>query len=173
MDTDTDEYRVIRAPVGLVEFWQHLANDPAVASKVQVLEIQRETGGFGVDTLKPPLIPAPFLPSAHVLLEYGEPHNGLPDDKRAEFRNSELSLIAAVKQMSNLQSFRWDREPPLVDSVLDDDAVDDIWTALLSCLQLHGLDVTDASDNNDVRVRPIHESQVRLDSYPTYEDRLK
>lgn len=60
--------------------------------------------------------------------------------------------------MSSLHSFRWEREPPLVDSVLDDDVSEDIWTALGSCIQLRDLDVTDARD--DYYLRAIHESQV-------------
>lgn len=81
------------------------------------------------------------------------------DENREDCRNAELSLIAAVKNMSNLGSFKWDRYPPLVDSILDTDASDDIWTALRSRSGLHTLDVVDASDVSDT-MRPIHESQV-------------
>jgi hypothetical protein len=93
-------------------------------------------------------------------------------------REAEKALIAALRSMSGLQSFTWNREPPLLDSRFDVDVSDDIWTALRSCTCLQELNVVDAADDDikiyeeprgwfdsgaGTRFRRVHESLVRND----------
>lgn len=59
-----EEYRVIRAPLGLTGLWDHLAGDPSLAGKVQLLEIQRQTRGWSL-----PLVPAQFQPASNMILK--------------------------------------------------------------------------------------------------------
>jgi hypothetical protein len=169
-----NNYRVIRAPLGLVELWAHLSQYPALARQVEVVEIQRQMRGFNFDGLQPVIVPPDYRTAAQsfcandtnaydtFLTRY------VPNALKAE-----KLLITAVKHMKALKSFEWAREPPLCDSRLDEGADDDIWTALKSCTALRNLRVMDASDNeieddpryghgSSTKFRPIHTSQVSM-----------
>jgi hypothetical protein len=73
--------------------------------------------------------------------------------------------------MSGLKSFKWCREPSLIDSQLDAGVQEDLWTALRCCDNLRELNVTDAANETIedktepdsslwMKFRPIHASQV-------------
>ena len=106
-----DQYRIM-SPLGL---WNHRADNPALAREVQVLEIQRQMGGHMISRPKPKVpeqfhsaaqhaaIPYPFFLSKYV----------------PSLQQVEKALIAALRNMSGLQSFTWNREPPLLDSRFD------------------------------------------------------
>jgi hypothetical protein len=51
-------YRVIHAPLVLLELWNHLAQDPSLARHIEVVEIQR---------LRPATIPPALRPAAQAL----------------------------------------------------------------------------------------------------------
>jgi hypothetical protein len=166
--TTAVNYRIIRAPLVLSELWDHLAQNPSLARHVEHVEIQRQMESFNFNRLRPATVPPAFRPAARALVQTKSgTYEGLSKELIPGVRQAEKTLIAAVKNMTGLKSFDWDREPPLLDSRLDDGVNDDIWTALRSCTTLLDLRVMDASDNEiqddggcTTGFRPIHESQV-------------
>lgn len=170
-----DQYRVIRCPLGLVELWDHLAQNPSIANRVEVVEIQRQKGGFAFESLSPVVVPGEFLTTAQEFVGNGRPYHTFLKEYLPGAWLAEKSLIGAIKNMSGLQSFKWCREPPLIDSQLDG-LKDDIWTALRSCETLRELHVLDAGDNEILdeteadsslwmTFRPIQTSQVCVVSF--------
>jgi hypothetical protein len=114
-----------------------------------------------VKDILPPIVPKEFVTQAHDKGNRKFDYMTVKDVPR--LREAERSLIRAIKNMSNLKSFTWDREPPLLDSILDEDVDDDVWTALRDgCPALEELRVTDASDSLDIdaHIRPVHHSVV-------------
>jgi hypothetical protein len=166
------DHRVIRAPLGLVGLWTHLSQHPTLARQVEIVEVQRQRTGFGFDRLPPATVPPDFYSAAKSFCENDSNlYHSFLTHSVPSTREAEKTLIAAVKNMTGLKSFQWNRDPPLFDSRLDHDIEDDIWTALRSCTTLRHLRVMDASDieiegdpeygqESDVRFRPIHESQA-------------
>jgi hypothetical protein len=168
MNTTAVNYRIIRAPLVFSELWDHLAQNPLLARHVQHVEIQRQMEGFNFNHLRPATVPPAFRPAARALAQTeSSTYEGILKKSIPGVRQAEKTLIAAVKNMTGLKSFDWNREPPLLDSRLDDGVNDDIWTALRSCTTLLNLRVMDASDNEiqddggrTTGFRLIHESQV-------------
>jgi hypothetical protein len=167
-----NNYRVIRAPLGFVELWAHLSKHPSLARHVEVVEVQRQMTGFNFDQLRRPIVPPDFNIAAESFSKNkANIYSQFMTHYLPSAREAEKTLITAVKNMTALQSFRWDREPPLYDSRHDDGIEDDIWTVLRSCPMLRSLHIMDASDN-DIRdehdhefvakFRPIQESQVSV-----------
>jgi hypothetical protein len=128
--------------------------------------------GFNFEQLRQMTVPPDFRSNALSFLKNDSNlyhtflTNSVPSTCEAE-----KTLIVAVKNMTGLKSFQWDREPPLLDTRLDDSVDDDIWTALRSCTTLRSLQIMDVSDNeirddpryghgSVTRFRPIHESQA-------------
>jgi len=167
-------YRVIRAPLGLIGLWAHLSQHPSLARHVEVVEIQRQMKGFNFNQLQPIVVPPYFRSAAQSFAQNDTNiYSTFMTHYLPSAREAEKTLITAVKNMTALKSFHWDREPPLYDSRLDDGIEDDIWTALRSCTTLRSLHVMDASDieiRDDHRYghgfvtkfRPIQESQVHI-----------
>jgi hypothetical protein len=163
-----NDYRVLRAPLGLVELWAHLSRQPSLAKHVEIVEVQRQMSGFNFEQLRQMTVPPDFRSDALSFLENDSNlYNTFLANSVPSTREAEKMLIAAVKNMTGLKSFQWDREPPLLDTRLDDGVDDDIWTALRSCTTLRSLQIMDASDNEIIddhesvtRFRPIHVSQA-------------
>lgn len=167
-----NDYRVLRAPLGLVGLWAHLSRQPSLAKHVEIVEVQRQRSGFNFEQLRQMTVPPDFRSDAQSFLKNGSNmYYTFRTNSVSSTREAEKTLIAAVKNMTGLKSFQWDREPPLLDTRLDDNVGDDIWTALRSCTTLRSLQVMDASDNeikddprcghgSATRFRPIHESQA-------------
>jgi hypothetical protein len=118
------------------------ADNPTLAREVRVLEIQRQ-----MDKTKPK-VPEQFQSAAQDVAGTGIPYSlkYVPSLQQAE-----KALIAALRSMSGLHAFIWDRESPLLDSRFDVDVSDDIWTALRSCTCLRHLDVVDTA-GHDVKI---------------------
>lgn len=168
MNATAVNYRIIRAPLVFSELWDHLAQNPLLARHVEHVEIQRQMEGFNFNRLRPATVPPAFRPAARTLARTeSSTYDGILKESLPGVRQAEKTLIAAVKNMTGLKSFDWNREPPLLDSHRDNGVNDDIWTALRSCTTLLNLRIMDASDNEieddggcTTRLRPIHESQV-------------
>jgi len=161
----SSSYRVIRAPLVFLDIWKHLAQNPSLARQVEVVEIQRQMTGFNFECLRPSMLPPEVHSAAQAFVRTDSSiYHTFAKQFVPHVCQAEQTLIAAVKKMTELKSFQWDREPPLLDSCLDDGVEDDIWTALRFCPNLRTLDVMDASDNkipgSDTKFRPIQESQV-------------
>ena len=172
-----DQYRIIRSPLDVSGLWDHLADNPTLAREVRVLEIQRQMGGYGIARPEPK-VPEQFHSAAPHVAGTGIPYSFFLSKYVPGLREAEKVLIAALRSMSRLQSFIWNREPPLLDSRFDIDVSDDIWTALRSCTCLRELNVVDAADDDikiyeeprgwfdpgaGTRFRRVHESLVRND----------
>jgi hypothetical protein len=143
-----DQYRIIRSPLGVSSLWNHLADNPTLAREVRVLEIQRQMGGYTTSCPKPK-VPEQFHSAARDVARTF--YSFFLSKYVPSLQQAEKALIAAIRGMSGLHSFIWDREPPLLDSRFDVDVSDDIWTALRSCTCLWELDVVDTADN-DVKI---------------------
>jgi hypothetical protein len=167
----SEQYRVIRCPLGLVELWDHLAQIPSVASEVETLEIQRQRGGFNFGSLPPVVVPDEFEVASQQFIGNGRAYFAFLKQYIPGAWVAERSLIAAIKHMSGLRSFKWSREPPFIDSKLDAGIKEDLWTALRCCENLRELDVLDVGDSDIedstepdssrwIRFRPIQTSQV-------------
>jgi hypothetical protein len=174
-----DQYRMIRSPLGVSGLWDHLADNPTLAREVRVLEIQRQMGGYRIARPEPK-VPEQFHSAAQDVAGTGIPYSFFLSKYVPGLREAEKALIAALRNMSGLQSFTWNREPPLLDSRFDVDVSDDIWTALRSCKSLQELNVVDTADDDikiyeeprewfksgaGTRFRRVHESLVRNGRY--------
>lgn len=163
-------YQIIRVPLGLIKLWNHLAENPSLAKHVEVLEIQHQISSFNFGDFEPATVPPDFRSAADEFIRDNPTYHTFLAEFLPSACEAEKALIAAVKNMEGLKSFKWDREPPLLDSFLDEGVDEDIWTALRSCTVLRELKIVDASDieieNDDgtltYEFRPIQESQVSL-----------
>jgi len=130
MLSELNNYRVIRAPLGHVELWAHLSKHPSLARHVEVVEVQRQMAGFNFHQLRRAIVPPDFNVAAQ---SFSKNKTNIYSAFMAHYlptaREAEKTLISAVKNMTALKSFQWDREPPLYNSRLDDGIEDDIWTA--------------------------------------------
>ncbi|KAJ3489148.1 hypothetical protein NLJ89_g11554 [Agrocybe chaxingu] len=138
-------YRSIRCKLSNNAVWEHLITNPAQASRVRELEIQRENpSSYG------PLDEREQLPVRKNL--------GSVDPSPinyAEAEKSEHLLISAIYKMVNLESFIWDRWVPVINQggeVPESGAaeggdehlarhMEDIWTALRDHAQIKRLKV--------------------------------
>lgn len=160
-------YRVIRCPLGVIQLWEHLSQNPSLAENVRVLEIQRESDYASFD------VPRAFYNAAAISrkqdvwgLQDEVPYHDLERLRLAGLKISETTLISALKNMSRLTSFKWEGKPPLIDSRLDG-FPDDIWTTLRGHETLTELDVLDLSgealdqtSDPQPHLRNIHDSLV-------------
>ena len=67
-----DQYRIIG--VGVSGLWEHLADNPSLASQVQFLEIQRQMGGHCIARPKPK-VPEQFRSAAQRVAGTGIPYS--------------------------------------------------------------------------------------------------
>ena len=135
-----DQYRI---PLGVTGLWDHLADNPTLARKVRVLEIQRQMEGHYI-LFRRPKVPKQFHSAArHAAKTYAF----FLSEYVPSLKQAEKSLITALRNISGLQSFTWNREPPLLDSRFDVDVSDDIWTTLRSCTSLRKSNVVNTADN--------------------------
>jgi len=143
------QFRVIRAPL-TSPLWKRLAANRLLAQNVRILEVQSaEIHGEHEDaTLDEPVVPAIF-PDLEVRLA-PELDSDDEDDvdtlrahnaaKNATDLIAERILVAALKGMSGLTSFRWSHTPPLINPNQEDD----IWVTIAKhCPSLNTIDVID------------------------------
>ncbi|KZT08049.1 uncharacterized protein LAESUDRAFT_724031 [Laetiporus sulphureus 93-53] len=148
-DRMDEEYRIMRAPFRLRRLWDRLAEDRSLASVVENLEIQREVWLWASDP-DPPKVPQDYMEEAVALLPGSKVTE---EDDIPHLRETEKSLVRALRNMSNLKGFKWGRVPPLIDARYDVDASEDLWTALRSIDTLRELEVVDASDPSQCVIR--------------------
>jgi hypothetical protein len=161
------DYRDIRCRLDKV--WVHLINNPSLARNVRRLEIQ--PGGGTMDIWPCPIrVPKLFRPTVRRKLESRQ----IPPFHLDRDRRFETLLISALKNLSNLSSFKWGRSPPLFDTRAGIGS-EDIWTTLRAYTALRELDVVDDSETNTVHsshldpeiygyIRPIWDTAVCLPS---------
>ena len=134
------QFRLIRCHVlDAQNLWDTLAKDRSLARNVRTLEI-----GFGWTRHTPPRIPS----------------NPRPRLQAVTFLKVERTLIAAIKNMTELVSFKWLERfhVPVIDSCRGED----IWTALKQLPALRRLHVKDLYSGTTSRYKPIHDSNVRI-----------
>ena len=134
------QFRLIRCRVVAAHcLWNTLAKDRSLARNVRTLEI-----GFGWTRHFPPRIPS----------------NPRPRLEAVTSLKVERSLITAIKNMTELTSFKWLERSQV--PAIDSGHGDDIWTALKQLPALRHLNVKDLCDGPASRYKPIHDSKVRI-----------
>jgi hypothetical protein len=132
------QFRLIRCDVIMAHYlWNTLAKDRSLARNVRTLEI-----GFGWTRHIPPRIPS----------------NPRPRLEAVTFPKVECTLIAAIKNMTELISFKWLERSQV--PAIDSGRRDDIWTALKQLPALRLLNVKDLCNGTTSRYKPIHDSEV-------------
>ena len=143
------QFRVIRTPL-ISPLWQKFAGNRLLAQNVRILEVQPSEVDeyseiYGLDS---PVVPAIFsdleLPLVPELDSDEEDvvgslkaYNAAKNDMDLE---AERMLVSALKGMSGLTSFQWQRTPPLINPTQEDD----IWITLAKyCPSLDSIDVFD------------------------------
>jgi hypothetical protein len=168
------EYRDIRCHLNMDVLWEHLIANSDLAGNIRKLDIQPDGYGLEDNVLWPfPVrVPKRFLPEEQPVVETSSP----PSDEHLDRdRRSETLLIFALKNMRNLTNFKWNRNPPLFDS-LAGVGNEDIWTTLRSYTALLDLDVVDYSEFSPVHcaqadpvgfsyLRPIWDSAVCMQCF--------
>jgi hypothetical protein len=107
-----------------------------------------------------PKVPEQFHSATQRVAGTGIPYSFFLSKYVPGLWEAEKVLIAALRSMSGLQSFIWNREPPLLDSRFDVDVSDDIWTAFGSCTCLREL--------NHGRPRAIDRRRICIGYVLTY-----
>ncbi|KDR78443.1 hypothetical protein GALMADRAFT_64396 [Galerina marginata CBS 339.88] len=147
-------YRSIRCRLDNNAVWEHLIANPAHASRVRELEIQRENpSGYG------PLDERERFAGKYSTFQESEDTIDRKPVTRQQVEASERLLIQALYAMINLENFNWDRWVPVInvghevlgaenDNTKDADTVpetyqEDIWTALRDYTQIRRLTVVD------------------------------
>jgi hypothetical protein len=175
------QFRVIRAPL-ISPLWEKLATNRSLAQNVRILEVQSAEihGDREGATIDEPVIPIMFTDLEVPLAP--EVDNGDEDDvgtlrahylaKNATDLDAERVLVAALRGMSGLTSFRWSRTPPLVNA----DQEDDIWITIAKCCpSLNTIDVIDREKpyepvleetDDPAYQRPTRNPNVRLIQCP-------
>jgi hypothetical protein len=153
------QYRDIRCRLDTNTVWQQFGTDRSLARNVRSIEIQREEWAFEYQWPDALQIPESLRPPELPVLGRDITQESL--DKQRGF---ELQLIAAIKNMTNLASFAWNRAPPLVDS-LSSEAEEDIWTALKRCSALKELEFVDFSEESPVHFTGWNEEEAKQRAY--------
>ena len=145
------QFRVIRTPL-ISPLWQKFVRSRFLAQNVRILEIQvAEVDDYSeIYGLDPPVVPAIFsdlgLPSEsgpEVDSDEEDPVGAIKAYQAAKNEKdleAERMLVSALKGMSGLTSFLWQRTPPLINPTQEDD----IWITLAKyCPSLNSVDVYD------------------------------
>ncbi|KAF9461100.1 hypothetical protein BDZ94DRAFT_858896 [Collybia nuda] len=170
-------YRSVRCRLGNNAVWEHLIANPALASRVRELEIQRENfSGYG------PLDERERLPGEHLNLEGGsnsptsEEIIARQSPSLEKTEKSERLLIKALHTLVNLERFTWDRWVPVINQGAEIPQIlveseegrvpgsyqEDVWTALRDHTQIQKLKVVDLGRRETVAPDPrsIYESTI-------------
>lgn len=156
------QYRVIRcSPLRGFNIWTQLQDNKSLAKNVRAIHIQDDTGlaspPFQITPRHPPL--PDRIPSAFISLQTPQSMWQKPNYIET---TAERALIAALRNMTKLESFTWTALPPLVYSSTQQDS-EDIWTILGSSTNVSHLDVVDYDTEGTWYPRsPIHDSTVSL-----------
>ena len=155
------QFRLIRCNVIVAEqLWSNLAKDRSLARNVRTLEIGY---GWRGSRYSPPRMPS------NLKLRLGTVTFIDDRDGRAAHRKAERALIAAIKNMTELISFKWLEhfQVPVIDSRREGAGGDDIWTALSQLPALRHLNVNDLYRGSASHYKPIHDSTVSI-IYPRH-----
>jgi hypothetical protein len=171
-------YRSFRCRLGNDAVWEHLIENPAFASRVRELEIQRENfSGHGDLDERERAGRLEFVNADGTKVTEEELiARQSPDPEKVE--KSEKLLIQALKKMVNLESFKWDRWVPMINqgvAVWERGGLpkegaglevyeEDIWTTLRDYTQVKRIDVVDLGKQTSIVLRPysIWNSKVRI-----------
>ncbi|KAF8515625.1 hypothetical protein JB92DRAFT_2913748 [Gautieria morchelliformis] len=114
------QYYTVRAPIGDIDIWKHLIQNPTYARSVRHLEITADT--MGADSPRPVELLEDWVPDNGQYPPY--PSSPRPSQLEVDMW-SERFLAIALRGMSNLRSFAWFRCcPPILSGP------EDIWSAL-------------------------------------------
>jgi hypothetical protein len=136
------QYRIISCRLDTHSVWKQLSDDRSLAQNVRKLEIQRDQWGYAYRQPDRLRVPVDLEPTYVPVLGRDFSEDGLEKE-----RCLELELISALKNMSNLTHFKWDRAPPLIDARSGGET-EDLWAALKGCSDLRELSVVDAGDHS-------------------------
>lgn len=148
-------YPSVRCKLGNNAVWEHLISHPTQAARMRSLEVVREIGQTK----------APESSNAQ------QPGELTDRPSRQEIEHSESLLIRAIHNMTNLDSFTWDRWVPTINR--GEEAFErpgeiyeeDVWISLRNHTQLTKLQVVDLGrgiHQGFTDARPIFSSSVRI-----------
>jgi hypothetical protein len=164
-------YRSIRCRLDNDAIWKHVIANPALASRVRVLEIQRENETRMGSSDEKERVPKLY----HGAVGQGNGPMWSPPPSREQDEGSERLLIKAIRVMVNLESFMWDWCVPFInvgEKVSEREHVgedhdpetyqEDMWTTLRDHTQLRKIHVLDLGIHRELfpNRRPIFFSSV-------------
>lgn len=135
------EFRVIDCRLGHVALWKLLAKDQHLAQGVRELSIHKDHHDY--DCRVPP--------------SFKDKYNERSSDLTAE-RN----LVKALKNMSNLVSFTWVKEQPVINTRVNHKEPEDIWTALRKYTKVERLNISDFEGWSGKSALAVHYSKVNF-----------
>ncbi|PPQ65916.1 hypothetical protein CVT24_011249 [Panaeolus cyanescens] len=170
-------YRSVRCKLSNNAVWEHLIDNPAHAAKIRELEIQRENPSGAGELDEKERYPTDRV--AHTDAEGDVDMTSHISPSEEEVERSERLLIAALRHMVNLESFRWDRWVPVINKgeellscrhesaqgatgVFVELYQEDVWTALRDYTQVKRLWVVDLGRYDQIfdECKPIYESTI-------------
>lgn len=158
------QYRVICcSPLEGVHVWTKLKQDKSLARNVRILHIREYFHKPRKGYLVPRRVPLAFIPLPSPSAHYGS--NSRSSTKQqtnayAKGLEAEVLLIGAICNMTQLESFTWTANAPLITSRTDSAALD-VWAALSLHTSIRNLEVEDGTHKYGAVRLPIHDNMVR------------